>query len=145
MSLEDWLEDSGDLSSSWMTEPEMVSIEQDTFLSFGIGETAASTDMTSTPTSFSNENDKKSAKKSKRCRNFYKRDQSGNWLIPHIPLPRIPKTDIRRDYGLFFTNVYNSGDGQLLDKFLSQIFHPEHVFYLNVQGTKHFFSSLSLR
>lgn len=32
-------------------------------------------------------------------------------------LPRIPKNDIRRSYGIMFTNVYNSASYEVIDKF----------------------------
>eukprot|EP01033_Poteriospumella_lacustris_P018549 gene18549-13355_t len=46
--------------------------------------------------------------KRKRRRYPNAKDAEGNWLVPRIPLPRILKSDIRRSYGLMFTNVYNS-------------------------------------
>lgn len=75
--------------------------------------------------------------KKKRCRTFYKRDDEGNYIIPHVPLPRIPKNDVRRSYGLFFTNVYNSGDGILLDRFVKHVFPGQELYryHLGVQGT----------
>lgn len=75
--------------------------------------------------------------KKKRCRTFYKRNDEGNYIIPHVPLPRIPKNDVRRSYGLFFTNVYNSGDGILLDRFVKHVFPGQELYryHLGVQGT----------
>ncbi len=38
-------------------------------------------------------------------------------------MPRIPKSDIRRQYAAMFSNVYNSCDFNLLSQYLDQFYH----------------------
>jgi hypothetical protein len=47
-----------------------------------------------------------------------------------IPLPRIPKCDIRRNYGVMFTNVFNSHDMDYLKKFLDSFVSPFYSYTL---------------
>lgn len=74
-------------------------------------------------------------RKRKRRRFYDTKDENGNWLIPHVPLPRIPKSDIRREYAQLFTNVYNSGDNDLLRRFVAQMFPDSHSFRFGYGGT----------
>lgn len=41
-----------------------------------------------------------------------------------IPLPRIPKRDIRRCYSTMFANVYNSANWSYMCKYIQYFFHP---------------------
>jgi len=45
--------------------------------------------------------------------------QKKQYYIPVNSMPRILKRDIRREFGRMFTNVYNSGDQLLVEKFFS--------------------------
>lgn len=74
-------------------------------------------------------------RKRKRRRFYDTKDENGNWLIPHVPLPRIPKSDIRREYAQLFSNVYNSGDNDLLRRFVAQMFPDSHNFRFGYGGT----------
>lgn len=69
--------------------------------------------------------------KRKRRRYAHLKDSEGNWLIPCIHLPRIPKSDIRRSFGIMFMNVYNSGDFQYMNTFLDRfVSHDYRYVYL---------------
>lgn len=71
------------------------------------------------------------ANKRKRRRNAHLKDKDGNWLVPRIHLPRIPKSDIRRSFGIMFTNVYNSCNYEYMtsfvDKFISNDCHYSNI------------------
>jgi hypothetical protein len=75
-----------------------------------------------------------SAKRQRRLRICDRKDKNGNWLVPHIPLPRIPKRDIRRTYAMILTNVYNSGDQMLLKQFVSQMITEDYNYRLVFDG-----------
>lgn len=68
-------------------------------------------------------------------RRYEKKDAQGNWIIPHIPLPRIPKQDIRRNYGQMVVNVFNSGSRQLMGEFLHQMMNEHGRYTLHWNGT----------
>lgn len=50
-------------------------------------------------------------------------------------LPRIPKRDIRRSYGLMFANVYNSANTELLQKFSNQLVNNNCTFTLRDESS----------
>ena len=46
-------------------------------------------------------------------------------ILPLLPMPRIPRSDIRRQYARMFSNVYNACDFDLLTQYLSQFYRPD--------------------
>lgn len=85
----------------------------------------------------SNSDTTKSSKRRKRgFRVYEQKDEQGNWLIPHVPLPRIPKTDIRRNYGQMVANVFNSGSRSTMGGFLNQMMNPDGRYTLHSNGQK---------
>jgi len=56
-------------------------------------------------------------------------------LVPaRIPLPRILKSDIRRKYGTFFANVFNSGEYQFMWSFLDTLVEPNFLYTMKKTG-----------
>ncbi|RYG95353.1 hypothetical protein EON65_56105 [archaeon] len=49
-------------------------------------------------------------------------------LVPHVILPKILKHDIRRSYPAMFSNIYNSCDADLMNKYLETFYRPDITF-----------------
>lgn len=84
--------------------------------------------------SSSNSSDSKSKRRKRGLRRYEQKDSDGNWVIPHIPLPRIPKQDIRRNYGQMFANVFNSGSRAMMGNFLHQMMNEHGRYTLHSCG-----------
>ncbi len=56
-------------------------------------------------------------------------------------LPRIPRNDVRRQYAMMFSNVYNSHDWNYMSRFVQTFFHP-NVSILFQKYSKLLFSFL---
>lgn len=72
-------------------------------------------------------------------RHRHLKDSEGNWLIPKLHLPRIPKSDIRRSYGLMFANVYNSCDREFAAQFVDRLIPEDYVYVFSKLGTSFLF------
>eukprot|EP01040_Poterioochromonas_malhamensis_P012766 gene12766-13992_t len=79
----------------------------------------------SSKSSNSNSNDYKNSKNSmNQCskkRKFVKIEDNPRSIYY---LPRIPRNDVRRQYAMMFSNVYNSHDWDYMSKFVQTFFHP---------------------
>lgn len=63
----------------------------------------------------------------------YFRPRNGK-LVPHMFLPRILKSDVRRCYAQMFTNIYNSCDSSLMEKYLRTFYRPDFFFMQSFPG-----------
>jgi hypothetical protein len=55
-------------------------------------------------------------------------------MVPHIIIPKILKTDIRRQHARMFANVYNSCDKALVSKYLEEFFRNDFTFQQRFAG-----------
>ncbi len=94
----------------------------------------------SSKSSNSNSNDYKNSKNSmNQCskkRKFVKIEDNPRSIYY---LPRIPRNDVRRQYAMMFSNVYNSHDWDYMSKFVQTFFHPNVSILFQKYGKFLFF------
>jgi hypothetical protein len=74
--------------------------------------------------------------KQKQSRKRKKENIDDGTIVPRLPLPRIPKQDIRRKYGMMFSNIFNSGDYMLMLSCLNNLVRDDIRFVLQGQGIR---------
>jgi len=60
--------------------------------------------------------------------------ESDCFMPARIPLPRIWKSDIRRQYGTMFANVFNNGDYSFMWNFLDTFVRPDDLYIMKKVG-----------
>ena len=71
-------------------------------------------------------------------------------IVALMPMPRIPRSDIRRQYARMFSNVYNSCDFDLLNQYMQQFYRqdlavPVHAVISYASGKDTLSSSQALK
>jgi hypothetical protein len=61
--------------------------------------------------------------------------RSDGKLLPRIILPKIFKSDVRRDYAQMFLNVNNSMDKKMMQDYLNHYYRNDLVYYKRPHGT----------
>lgn len=74
----------------------------------------------------------KNKKKRKPAQIF---QENSDCLVPaRIPLPRVLKSDIRRQYGTMFANVFNTGEYDFMWNFLDTFVRPDDLYIMRKVG-----------
>lgn len=57
-----------------------------------------------------------------------------NTTVMKIRMPRIPKSDQRRQYGVMFANVFNAGDRDFMGSYLDTFTRGDHMYVMKKVG-----------